>query len=88
MKASLCFRDTKDNHKPQSQFIYSNCVCLKNYKVLNFPTYYDQVFDRSSVILISEYDKSNFEFILAHPGNIVFKVLFRTICVYIEETIF
>ena len=66
---SLCFRDKKGNHKTQEEFIYSNFVCPKNNKILNFPTYFDQVFDRSSVIMISEYEKSNFEFILAHPGK-------------------
>ena len=59
------------NHKPQAQFIYSNCVCPENEKILNFPTYYDQVFDqsfdRSSMILISEDEKKKFETVLAHP---------------------
>ena len=66
-----CFRDKKGSHKPRAEFIYTNCVCPEKDKIVNFPTYYDQVFDqsfdRSLVILISEDDKKNFETIFAHP---------------------
>ena len=62
-----CFRDNWGNPKPRAEFIYTNCVCPEKDKISNFPTYYDQVFDRSSVILISEDDKKNFETILADP---------------------
>ena len=40
------------------------------------------------MILISEYEKSNFEFILAHPGNIVFKGLIHTICFTLKKIYF
>ena len=66
-----CFRDKKGNPKPRAEFIYTNCVCPEKDKILNFPTYYNQVFDqsfdRSSVILISEAEKNNFKTIFAHP---------------------
>jgi hypothetical protein len=67
----LCFRDKNGIHKARQHFIYANCLCPKENKILNFPIYHEQIFDRTSVILISEEEKKYFEEILSkYPGNV------------------
>ena len=52
----------KFNYKPKDQFIYSNCICPGEKKIVNFDTYFQQVFERDA-ILLSEEDKKKYELI-------------------------
>lgn len=65
-----CFRDKKGVRKTEEHFIYSNCVCPENNKILNFPTYHAQIFDKHSVMFVSEEEKEQFEAIFSRrTGN-------------------
>ena len=44
-------------NRPKEDFSPDNCLCTPDKKIANFQTYYDQLFDQDSVLLVSEEEK-------------------------------
>ena len=55
-----CFINTT-----KEDFIYSNCTCPDEKKLINFQTYKDQMIDKDAVILLSDNEKEHFDKILS-----------------------
>ena len=58
-------------YKPKEEFQYDTCNCPIEKKIVNFPTYKDQIFDRDAIIFLSEDEKTHYEAIFSGEQKFV-----------------
>ena len=51
--------------KPLEEFIYDNCSCVEEDKILNFQGYTELLFDQEAEIVISHEEKSHYQEIIS-----------------------
>ena len=74
--------------KSKEEYIYSNCTCSQENKIINFNTYTEQMLDCEARILLSEAEKNKYELMVSAvelSGKYLKRKLFtKTIYIYAD----